>query len=567
VFLDDAGTQYKVERFRKHATQKNGLFVWQLDPGGGKSIPLHKGTERETQEVILKIMGSSLDVFVGSIYAGQEAMPDLPGMTDKHLKLLVEEAAGVEELADAYTEACKQTLVVEKELAVAFTQRDNVKIQLTAAQEALQEAIDQQKLFEDTRRDRAKTELAHVPKLQADLKDVEAELASVERSALDARHAALSAKLAARGTEEAEQRRLAGLVAAADRNVTAVKTRAQHAKHMLDTAIGAVAKVEALVGKPCNECGKPYCEHDLEEVKKLRDADVARLRSDLGTQVTAARIAIDALNKAKGDLADFEAGMTDVSAATAELQKVGDAIHTHNQALRNKRMLEDGIDAVKKAATAKLSEPNPWTAHLTSRQAKVDALETKQVSTEADVEILEARHARLKESCAVFGPAGVRAHVLDTVTPFLNHQTGEYLGALADGNIHATWSTLTANAKGELKEKFSIAVENDHGGKSFGLQSGGEKRKVRIATALALQDMVASRATKPINIFIADEVDHALDDSGLERLMGVLDRKAKERGTVLVISHNALSDWIDQTITVTKSGGKSTVTGATVAGF
>jgi len=172
----------------------------------------------------------------------------------------------------------------------------------------------------------------------------------------------------------------------------------------------------------------------------------------------------------------------------------------------------------------------------------------------------------LEDAVKVFGPAGVRAHVLDTVTPYLNERTQEYLGALADGNIHAEWSTLGKTAKGELREKFNIDVMNDKGAESFAGLSGGEKRKVRLATAMALQDMVASRATKPINIFIADEVDHALDESGLERLMGVLERKARERGTVLVISHNSLSDWIDNVITVTKSGGLATAAGATEHG-
>ena len=112
-------------------------------------------------------------------------------------------------------------------------------------------------------------------------------------------------------------------------------------------------------------------------------------------------------------------------------------------------------------------------------------------------------------------------------------------------------------------------MTHDEGGDSFAGLSGGEKRKVRIATAMALQDMVATRAEKPINLFIADEVDHALDDAGLERLMTVLDAKAKERGTVLVISHNSLSDWIAQVITVTKTKKVSSVTGANIkhAGF
>ena len=73
---------------------------------------------------------------------------------------------------------------------------------------------------------------------------------------------------------------------------------------------------------------------------------------------------------------------------------------------------------------------------------------------------------------------------------------------------------------------------------------------------------MASRATQPIDIWFGDEVDDALDGSGLERLMTILERKARERGTVIVISHNSLGDWIDNVTTVTKADGVSTVEGA-----
>jgi len=166
-----------------------------------------------------------------------------------------------------------------------------------------------------------------------------------------------------------------------------------------------------------------------------------------------------------------------------------------------------------------------------------------------------------KAAQQVFSPSGVRAHILDTVTPFLNDRTSDYLSQLTDGNINAVWDTLDTTKKGEIREKFHIQVSSLTGAQEFGGLSGGEKRKVRLACAMALQDMVASRASKPIGLFIADEIDHALDESGLERLMGLLDLKAKDRGTVLTISHNSLSDWIRQTVTVTKQDGLSTMSG------
>jgi DNA repair exonuclease SbcCD ATPase subunit len=47
--------------------------------------------------------------------------------------------------------------------------------------------------------------------------------------------------------------------------------------------------------------------------------------------------------------------------------------------------------------------------------------------------------------------------------------------------------------------------------------------------------------------------------SGLERLMTILDKRGREKGTVIVISHNDLGAWIDQSITVINSGGISTI--------
>jgi DNA repair exonuclease SbcCD ATPase subunit len=83
---------------------------------------------------------------------------------------------------------------------------------------------------------------------------------------------------------------------------------------------------------------------------------------------------------------------------------------------------------------------------------------------------------------------------------------------------------------------------------------------------MALQDLVASRASKPINLFIADEIDDALDVSGLERLMGILEEKGRERGTLVLISHNDIGDWVRNVSKVTKSGYYSEISGYLSAG-
>ncbi|ENO7474121.1 TPA: SMC family ATPase, partial [Klebsiella variicola subsp. variicola] len=165
----------------------------------------------------------------------------------------------------------------------------------------------------------------------------------------------------------------------------------------------------------------------------------------------------------------------------------------------------------------------------------------------------------LDKARQVYSPAGVRSHILTSVTPFLNAQTAEYLNTLSDGNIVAEWSTMESTKKGEWRDKFNISVRKIGASKTFQTLSGGEKRKVRIACSLALQDLVASRASKNIELFIGDEIDDALDTAGLERLMGILEAKARERGTVMIISHKEMKSWFRETITVEVKEGRSYV--------
>lgn len=74
---------------------------------------------------------------------------------------------------------------------------------------------------------------------------------------------------------------------------------------------------------------------------------------------------------------------------------------------------------------------------------------------------------------------------------------------------------------------------------------------------MALQDLVATRSAKSLPLFIFDEIDHALDADGLERLMSIMKEKATKSGTVLVISHNDMNHYISDSIRVVKEHGLS----------
>lgn len=567
VLLKDDDTYYRITRYRKHKEFKNQTVVETttppVDDEPSEWLNLSKGTEKETQLLIDGIMGSTLPVFQAAVYAGQEMMPDLPGMTDKNLKVLIEEAAGVERLTAAYQIARDRLIDAKEGLLTAQHNTAVAKNKLTFAEESCKTAEVAVKEFEDGRKDREAGFLESAELYKKGLNISAAEYKAVAIKDIDTQITALTARIA--GSDEAKRR-----VADKQSEIHSIDTRMVLTERTVRDTLTRVTTLKAeierppkdMIGKPCDECGKPYTADDLEKV-------IAEKRVKLADEVAQAKAHGVTLNAQKASKLNEEAVLKELQALVPDTKADSEELTRLNGVRLNMRRLENAIRTDKagydeQIARSKqaLTDPNPHTANHDRIAASLANLR-EHVEEFLEVEkSFQAKVDLANNAVAVFGPAGVRAHILDTVTPFLNERTSAYLGTLSDGNIHAVWTTLSATSKGDLREKFTIDVTNDVGADSFAGLSGGEKRKVRLATMLALQDLVASRATKPIRIWIGDEIDDALDSAGLERLMGILEQKARERGTVMVVSHNELRDWIDTVITVTKKDGYSSVVSA-----
>ena len=564
--LQDGATTYRITRYRKHKEFKNQTVVEAASPGEddttGVWVDMSKGTEKETQEVVNGIMGCSLDVFMAAIYAGQEAMPDLPKMTDKQLKLLIEEAAGVERLEDAYAKAREKWSGAKAMLDRHVSEKAGYEARLHSTFVAIESKKIEHEDFEASRKSRHEGYVDNAATIKKTLVSIFGEIKAAHEEGVIRQRDKLEAQLADHAKVVAGERELVGKLSSAQGTLTRAQAAAEAAKREATRIKGMIDNAPDEMKKPCPECGKPHTEDELAEYcavqKEKLTHQIGRAKLDLSAVEAAQRIVVSV----QKELDDYRAAMPDVS-EVASAKRVLDATLSDIAGMKGRlQVLKKDHDRNVELANAALTEANPYDSALEVLEKQSLVLHNASDALAEAIGTAQDKVA-LYESCVkVFGPAGVRAHILDSVTPFLNERTADYLSALSDGNISAVWSTLSTTAKGDLKEKFNIEVENEKGAKSFKGLSGGEKRKVRLATMLALQDLVASRAVKPVDLWIGDEIDDALDPAGLERLMGVLERKARERGTVLVVSHAELRDWIDQVVTVTKRGGLSTIEGA-----
>lgn len=561
VTVNDGADIYVIARHRKHKTGKNSLTVQHLPPTLGATWQdMTKGTDKLTQEIVDKIVGASLEVFRSAVYAGQEQMPDLPAMTDKALKMLIEEAAGLTLLESAYEDARARASTLKDEaarIAGNAAQAEQRRLQLV---EDLERADASKADWETSRNQRLAGLVKSARDTIAEVKNVAAEIAKLDDpEKLKDEIKAIDAKIEAVDHEATELNEHNTVVAQAQAKVQALKRDQQVAANNARAKKTAVEQVQHKVGCECGECGREITVSEIAAAEAAAKKELAEAATLFRTVSKELEDAQKDAEKRADEREAFRASMTDVSAAIALRNEIQQKLNEIQKLDAQRQRLHDQATRASEEAKRVKAEVNPFDAEITRLAAAVG----KQITEIDDIKAKEVEahknFAQAEAVVKVFGPSGVRAHILDEVTPFLNERTAHYLATLSDGNIQATWTTLTQNAKGELKEKFSIEVTNDKGSQTFAGLSGGEKRKVRVATALALQDLVATRASKPIDLFIGDEIDHALDEPGLERLTQILEEKATERGSVFVISHSDLSDWISQILTVKKTGKQSII--------
>ena len=572
ITIDDNGDMWRIERFRKHHAGKNSVLLFQKN-AQGEWDSRTGGTNKLTQAKIEALLGCSEEVFNAAIYSGQEQMPDIPNMSDGVLKKLVEQAAGVDVLNRAYEVAKSKLRKASEKTAQQQIKLDRAKDRYDDGKVSYDRLCDQSKSWQsnqtltiEEKRDltlEAKTEFELGAKelkpneeksIRAKMEEIQTEIQSVSEQRD-------REKVLVKDLETAKVTK-----ATLEQKITALEAILEAASNAVVQETKKLAQITNEVDTPCPSCGRPLEEIHLRNTidhqrgfLKRKETEKTKALENLA-KAEARRPAADKLVKnAESALQKHRDGMTDVSSQTEKSNELARKLDVIENTKREVERLRAAAQALAKEWKAAKLEKNPFENML--GDAEDDLIERKQEIEDAKKGLAQAREEEkyAQAQSDIYSPSGVRAVRLDEATPYLNERTSHYLGSLADGEIEAFWTTLSEKADGSLMEKFSVTVEKKGSAPSFANLSGGEKRKVRIACALALQDLVATRASKPIDLWIGDEIDDALDTAGLERLMGVLEEKARQRGTVMVISHNDIRDFARKTYTVTKKNGRATV--------
>lgn len=299
-------------------------------------------------------------------------------------------------------------------------------------------------------------------------------------------------------------------------------------------------------------------------------AHVAELVADLEAKAKALKTA-DKAHKAAEAAADEK---------HAELRRARAALKVSREAAEGISDLQDEIAEAKAlAARAASKREQARLALETAKNIKAEVNPLAEQIARAEERIAKATEQLRTERAALkttnhelahyefwnngYSPSGLPSFALDAVMPVLTDYANKYLEVLADGDITVEFSTQRElkSAKGEFRDE--IGMEWEIEGIAGLPPSGGQWKKLEIATNFALMDLVASQEGAQSDILLLDEVFDGLDAEGVDRVGHLLQKLRAKRPTIMVISHSAtMQEWFERALIVEKRAGASVLTAA-----
>lgn len=545
---DDSGDVYKIERYRKHKEHKNSVRLLKNgDNITGKS-------DTETTKMIEDLLQIDFLSFTNSVLFGQGMSKKFANSTDSEQKKILERILQIDifkkcqDIAKAKaTELTASMNKATQEISMNTSQIQSQKTHLSDLQDKEAQLGEVVKVrIEDlkSKKESYEKELAELPSTDS-LKE--------DRKVLED----LKTKLLEQGVffeEKANEKiTISSELKSAIRELDKLDAEIKYDGNRLQKIIDGKEVPEV-----CSACGQKIPPKDMSHVIKHLQEDILAKDKQACLVEDSIKSLKEKLEKVNEDLE----GKKKLDAQREELNAAIISVNNEISASDNKATsldimilsTQDQIEQEQKSLQktyTDLIEKAIDSIVLLEEESKT--LVEKKDSIQADIDL----NAFWVDG---FGNKGIKSMLLDDVVPFLNERANHYLGKLTDNSIEVEFNTQHKLKTGEFRDKFSVNVNNVNGGDKYQGNSGGECRRIDVAVNMALQDLVHSRSNKKVDLIVYDEAFEALDKSGCEVVIDLLEEKAKTCGSVIVITHNSdLAELFSDTVTVSKKNGKTVI--------
>lgn len=525
----------RIERYRKHKTHKNKVRLLL----NGKDIS--EKSAKATNEAIESIVGIDYKTFINSIMFSQgTGAGRFATATDKEKKEILENLVNLNIYANAQ-EIAKEK-VKEKQEEINENIRGTERLNWELSNVDLMEQQEQEN-YENTRsmikqeQDNLEANIKEMSKYTQDNFPVTEQLKEEIVALENQRDSHTSLDISAISNEVNTKYRELTEKVNNQKNLTAKK----------DEIVGQYKRLQTETN--CPVCGNLLDQaHREQEMNSLKE----QLR-DILVELSPLEGVIAALTEEYNNLhKEYQEHKALYDNANANYQKIVNTIQQKKDQIANYENTLQGyqtrMENIKSTLEKLNNVPKPRKRDDERKGIKEKITAQKQALLD-----LEKEKKQLEDMVKVYSNSGVKSHVLDLITPYLNKRANTYLRKLSGSDIEVRFDTQKKNKDGTYSDKFDVQVFNSTGGESYQANSEGEKKRIDLAISLAIQDLVLKRSEISTNIVIYDEVFDALDSVGAENVVELLKERLDTVDSIFVVTHNEhLKPLFEQVITVVK---------------
>lgn len=603
IFLDledDNGDAYRIARYRKHATNKNKSFLYHR----GRDIT--PKSEMDFNDYIADLLQADYLTFTSSLLYSAESFK-FTSATDSQIKNTFDIMLGLDVYQKCLEIAKNRLKLVEGEIDTTQWKINDRRTKIEGLETKIKDAEQDKLEYDGNIKEKEKELNSQIEEYKEKLEELKGDLCEIQEQLelFQAEKDKAERQLRIQSKKLKEIDELKEVLQETKDDIQDQKRVIRNQERIISDNLESVEsyntlivncnkKIENLeqkkeklnneIGSPCPTCGQPMTKEAIEPAKKeydekiqLQKEEIIKYEKKIEAMNTEIMDANSKIKDSKREIFELEQSVKEFESLIAKSKKLIEEKTKCEELVRKsqekyydcKSLLEVNKNDIKyyqerlekaQKDIKELSQDNPYDSIISKYKVEQEDYKSEIIEYEDSIQDKLDEQDCLLFWQKAYSNQGIKSFVLDDITPFLNKRVNKYLSKLTSGHIEVKFNTQSTLKSGETREKFSIEISNQDGGKEYSANSGGERKRIDLAINLALQDLVASRSNKRINIAMFDEVFDALDETGVEQVIELLQELSKEKSSIFVISHNDhLKSYFTNIITVTKKDGFSTI--------
>lgn len=513
---------------RRRTPKTGSLKFAKIGASFKESEDMTQSKAAATQVAIESVLGADFDMFRSTVLFGQgdRARFASQGVGDAERKKIIGRVLGLERFGEmrescvALRDALKaKEKLISEDLHAIHVSTTALSVSLEHLESSL-DRLSSSKMLDDL--DREREELARYKGVRSDNKVM---IANLSQTLHDLREE--------EGYEESELTKTKKLVKIRQEEVSAAQRSADEIyKEINDSFCYAC-------GRDFDDAHEPPSGEDL--IRAQAAFKAAEEKHQKAIEIHSAQA--ETVKEIKEEIAIAARDLSSTKAAQEEVSK-----QVESQTKRISRLSSELAGVEEEVRSVKLK--------IERSKTRVHSLTVERMERETDREEVNEKISSLSWwATKGLGPKGVPAFAIEQALPLLNIRANEHLNILSGGDIRVEWKATTEGKTGTIKEELTQSVMIE--GVPDAAPSGGQQKKIELATEVALAEIRAGGSSK-LNMLLLDEALDGLDAQGARSVCQWLEGLGAK--SIFVVTHSQdIADDFDSHVLVLKSGGASSI--------